>query len=158
MMIDVFDRLLWVYRAVFKQTNAGGGTIRVIFTAQERTLFLFGHFGPNDYAANRNIQGTIKDAGNLVIGQVLPTTAADNQMFSIPKADAAITSGGYGTHFNTPFLLARGESVVLDAVSLIQNEELTIAFKALVTSKQPFVTTTGSGGTVTVTTTYDKVI
>ena len=155
-MTDYFGHLLWAYRAVFKQTNAGGGTIVTNFTMNERTVLLYGGIGPNDYAANRSITGAIKDSGDNRIVPIIKTQSIDNVELPIPTIVAS--PAGTPPDFEKLVIIGTGENLQIFAASLAQNEELTINLRMLIRSWPPTVATTGSTGTVTTTTTYDRVI
>ena len=157
-MTQVFDRLLWSYRAVFKQTDGGGGTILVIMTFKERTVLLYGGIGPNDYAANRTVKGQILDSDDNVLGTILSNAAVDNKGFPFPVSDHSVVAASDGCEFEKQVVLGMGDQLVFTATGIVLNEELTVALRAMVSSARPFVETTGSGGTVTTTVTYDEVI
>lgn len=153
-MTDKMKRLLWVYRCVFTQTNAGGGTVFARFIANETMEILYVTIGKDDYAANRDVTGRLTDGTN-VIGIVMPTTAADDQMLTIP---VAASTADAGQQSEKSIILAQGDELQILTGSLVQTETLTIAIRALVSSVKPTVSVTGSGGTVTQTVTYNTVI
>lgn len=158
-MTDGLEHMMWAYRAVFKQTDVGGGHIIVTITANERMEVLYCLAGPNDYAANRTLTSDIRDSAGNQVGKMTPSLALDNATMASPAfgSGAAITIG-HSNEFNQKFTLGQDDSLRFAALSLVQNEELTIAIRALIDSVKPTIATTGSGGTVTITTTYDRVI
>ena len=153
-----FDYLLWAYRAVFTQTNAGGGTAVVNIIANERMVILYGVLGPDDYAADRILSGTIRDSGDKVVGVIFLPTAIDNESVPFPMDQSGAIVTLQGNQFFNKVVIGKGENLQLKASGLVQNETFTVAVRALIRSWPPTVSTTGSGGTVTTTTTYDKVI
>ena len=156
--MDPFDKMMWAYRAIFKQTDVGGGTIVVNDISFERTVILYGLLGPNDYAANRTVVVYISD-GTDRIGRLLEGIALDNARMPFPSTgEGAAVTADSSNEFDKTVVLGRGDRLFIQATSLVQNEELTVAMRALITKDGPSVTTTGSAGTVTTTTTYNKVI
>lgn len=155
--MDYFDKMLWAYRAVVTQANVAGGSLRLNIAPQERTLFLFGAIGKDDYAADRNVEMYISDGTNT-IGRGMYLTAADNEHFPIfTDAEAAVVANK-GLQLEKQLLLGKGDILSIQAASLVQNETLTVALRALINAIKPTVTTTGSGGTPTIVETYNKVI
>lgn len=158
-MIDAFDKMFWAYRAVFKQTDVGGGAIVVNIIAQERMVILYGLIGPNDYAAVRAIACQVRDTSGNLIGNALKAINMDNARVVFPATgEGAAVVVENVSEFNKHIVLGKGEYLYLFTDALVQNEELTIAVRALIQTSLPSVTTTGSAGTVTITTTYNKVI
>lgn len=157
-MFDDFSHMLWAYRAVFKQTAGGGGSIHVLITANERTVILYGTFGPNDYAANRTVTVRIADDDDNEIGRIFSNVAVDNAPFSFPVDDHSVVAAADGPQLEKRVVLGKGDYLQFIASGLVLNEELTVAIRALIMRTKPTIATTGSGGTVTITTTYDKVI
>lgn len=154
-----WGRMLWAYRAVFTQANVGGGGIAVNVTANERMELIYGLVGQDDYAADRTVTGYIKDSAGNIIGQTLKGIALDNERVAIPASGEGIAlSASTPNEFEKHIILGKGEVLAFTAVTLVQNETFTLALRALITTVKPTITTTGSGGTVTVVTTYDKVI
>ena len=153
-----FDYLMWAYRAVFKQTDGGGGSIVVNFVANERTVFLYGNIGKNDYAANRSIDAFIFDENDDKAGIVLASTSVDNVDTPIFVSASVAITAQTTISSQDRLVLGKGDKLVIRAAALVQNEELTLALRALFKSWPPTITTTGSGGTVTTTLSYDKVI
>lgn len=156
-MNDDFDNLMWAYRAVFTQAGAGGGTVIVLITANERTVILYGTIGPDDYAAGRALSGRVTDGTNI-IGHVSFPDSVDNERILVLTSAAAAHVPNAGLELEKRLVLGKGDVLRIAIASLVQNETLTIALRALFRSWPPTVTTTGSGGTVTVATTYSKVI
>lgn len=158
-MTDLFDKMLWVYRAIFTQTNVGGGIIKILITARERTVFLSGMFGPNDWAADRTIWGQLIDENGTRIADLLFPSPLDNEEVPAWSANAVATLIQKQTmDFNQLIVLGKGEYMLFEISTPIQNEAITMSIRALVDTSKPSITTTGSGGTVTTTVTYDKVI
>ncbi len=157
-MNDDFDYLLWVYRAVFKQTDAGGGAIKVTLTMNERTVILFGRIGQDDYAAGRVVLGLVHDTEGNEIARILSNSTVDNQIFHFPVNDHSAVTTADGPQLEKRLILGTGQKIILNAASLVQNEELTVAVQALIRNWPPTIVTTGSAGVVTTTLTYDKVI
>ena len=156
--MNEFDKLLWVYRAVFKQANAGGGTIQVNIIARERTVLLSGTIGNNDYAANRTESVALRDEDDNQILALMSNGAVDNTQFPFPVSDHSAVASGDGHELQKRVVMGKGEYIIARAFTLDQNEEFTLSVRALVESSKPSVTTTGSAGTVTSVLTYDKVI
>ena len=157
-MNDDFDYLLWAYKATFKQTDVGGGSIAVQITANERIVILFGRIGPNDYAAGRNVKVRISDEDDDVIATIMSVASVDNNTYHFPVADHSVVASSDGPQLEKRVVLGKGDYLDFAATSLAQNEELTVIIRALMRDWPPTVTTTGSGGTVTTTVAYDKVI
>lgn len=156
--MDEFDNLLWAYRAVFKQTDAGGGTVLIRIKANERTVILFGQIGPNDYAAGRTVNVAFNDGTNN-IGILHKTFTLDNQTLPFPKTGEGIAvTANSPTEFGRYVIMAKDDEVRILTSALVQNEEVTVAIRALIRSWPPTISTTGSGGTVTTTVDYDKVV
>lgn len=153
-MTDDFDNVLWAYRAVFTQTNAGGGTVLARFIANERTVIVYGTIGKDDYAADRDITGRLTDGTN-VIGIVMPETPTDNEILHLPVATSTVDAGA---QLEKRLVLGTGDELQIITSALVQTETLTVTIRALIRDWPPTVSIAGSGGTVTVTTTYDKVI
>ena len=157
-MTDEFDNLLWAYRAVFTQTNAGGGNVIAGFTATERTVLLYGMLGQDNYAANRSISVFIYGPSGNKIAIIMFNAAIDNQFFSFPVDDISVAAANDGPQFEKRIVLGKGDRIAVEATSLIQNETVTVTLRALIRDWPPTVATTGSTGTVTTTETYNKVI
>lgn len=156
-MTDLFDRMLWAYHTVLKQTGAGGGHVTLNITARERMLILYGMIGPDDYAAARAVSVLLYDGiGGKLIARVNINDDIDDMHLPFPSTNADPVEKV--NEFSNRILIGKGESLKLTASSLIQNEEMTVTLKALITSTKPSMTTTGSTGTVTNTVVYDKVI
>jgi hypothetical protein len=160
-MTDEFDRLMWAYRAVFTQMGAGGGNVVCLVTAQERTEILYGAIGPDDYAAARAIQAYVADSVLNVLGYLRVSDSIDN--LHVPLITGALTGTVTALRslaLNNKLILGRGESIRIFAASLVQNETMTVAIRALLgpNGAPPLTATTGSTGTVTETVTYDVVI
>ena len=153
-----FDSAMWAYRAVLKRTTAGAGVMILRIIANERTEFLYGMFGANDYAADRTITGYIIDSAGNRIARIMQASALDNEQVPMwaPQETALVTGGGQ--HFNQKILVAKGEALYWDVGTPVQNEEVTFAIRALIKQWPPTVATTGSAGTVTTTVTYNKVV
>lgn len=157
--MDPFDKSMWAYRAVFKQTNAGGGTIKVNVAAKARMVLLYGLIGPNDYAADRTMVGWIEDSARNKIARLLYGSPIDNVTLSFPiYRETTVVAGDGTSDLSQIAIVSEDDVLVVTALTLALNEELTIIMRALIDMQKPNVTTTGSGGTVTTTTTYDKVI
>ena len=157
-MTDDFDSLLWAYRAVFTQANAGGGSVRVNVTANERVLLLYGRTGPDDYAANKVLTVKLFDSDDNEIAMLFSNGVVDNMAFPFPITDISVVVDKDGPQLEKRLLMGKGDYLRFDVGGLVQNETLTVAMRMLIRSWPPTITTTGSGGTVTTATTYDKVI
>ena len=159
-MTDEFDNLLWAYRAVFTQTNAGGGSIRVNIIVNERMVLLFGQLGPDNYAADRVLKASVRDdIGGNSVAILVKGAQIDNETLVFPSSgEGAAVGPNVANEFDKRVVLGKGDVMQIEAASLIQNETFTIAIRALIRSWPPTITIAGSGGTVTTTTTYDKVI
>ena len=156
-MIDPFDKMLWVYRAVFTQT-AGAANVKVTFTFSERAVILYGIVGKDDYAAGRSISAKLLHGG-AVVATVLESIAPDNERVPFPASGegAAIDTDG-ANEFEKVVVVGKDDSLVIEASALATSETLTIQIRVLVGTRKPVVITTGSGGTVTIAVTYDKII
>ena len=157
-MTDEFDRLIWAYRAVFTQTNAGGGNVIVTIACNERTLFLYGTIGTDNYAVDRDVTVWIEDSAGNRIGNLMFTTPTDNVRLPIIFDSVAAVADNATMKLHQRLLQGTDERIKIQASALAQNETLTLAIRALISDWPPTITTTGSGGTVTTTVTYDKVI
>lgn len=157
-MVDDFDRSLWAYRAVFTQANAAGGSIWVNMTMRERTVILYGEIGADDYAADRAVTARIKGPSGNQVGFILNQPAVDNEEFVFPVSNHSALSASDGPQTEKRLVLGKGEIITFIAAALVQNETLTINIRALISAWPPAITTTGSGGTITTVTTYNKVI
>lgn len=159
-MTDLMDHMLWAYQGVVKQTAAGGGTVRLVFVANERTVILYGCVGPDDYNAARAVSGRLLDADGDQIGYVLSSNSIDNVV--IPMLGDYRNGDTPNTYDelrpSNLLIMGAGDVLRFQATSLIQNEELTLTIRALCDSKPPTVATTGSAGTVTLTENYNKVM
>lgn len=156
-MTNDFDGLYWTYRALFTQTNAGGGVIKILITVNERTLFTFGSFLAADYAGDRTLTGYLKHATHT-IGRVLFSTGVDNEQVPMwAEGDTAVDSGQVND-YTQRILLGKGDFLYYELATPVQDEAITMNVHALIRSWPPTVATTGSGGTVTTTVAYDKVI
>lgn len=154
-----FDYLLWAYRAVFTQTNAGGGNVRINISANERMVLLYGVIGPDNYDAARAVQVSMNDSAGNNIAFLTESISIDNAKLVFPlSGEGAAISANSANEFNKTIVIGKSDVVRVSAVGLIQNETVTVQIRALFRNWPPTVTTTGSGGTVTTTTTYDKVI
>lgn len=157
MMNEGFEGLMWAYRATFKQENVAGGSIVVRITPRERMMLLYGRIGANDYAAGRTVNVWLRDSADNYLAQIMDSTSVDNISIPFPVDTVTVVDGQAGQFYNR-MIMVPSDYIYITATSLVQNEELTLAIRAIVEATKPFVETTGSGGTVTVTTTYDKVM
>lgn len=152
-------KMTWAYRAVFKQTAGGGGAVLVTVTAVEQMTVLYARVGPNDYAATRTLSSFIKDSAGNQVGVPVSSQSRDNQSTAIPAVGTGSgVTANWANEFNSRIELAQSDSITFQSATLVTNEEMTIVIRALIKTTKPTVETTGSGGTVTTTTTYDKVI
>lgn len=160
MMNDDLRRLMWVYRAVFTQTNAGGGNIRANVTARERTLLLYGRTGPDDYAANKIVTVKLFDVNDDEIAMLMSNGTVDNQAFPFPISDISVVADKDGPQLEKRLLMAVGDYLRFDVGGLNQNNTFTIAIRALLgdNGAPPTITTTGSTGTVTTGETDNRVV
>ena len=150
---------MWAYRAVFTQTDVGGGSILAKITANERMVILYGLIGQDDYAANRTLAASILDSAGNIIGNPCENTEMDNSRLAIPgSGEGAAFTVENANEFDKRIVMGAGETLAIQMTNVVQNETMTVAIRALIRSWPPTVTTTGSGGTVTTTVTYDKVI
>ena len=156
--MDLFDNMIWAYRAVFKQTDVGGGSILANFTMNERTVILYGIIGLNDYAADRVIDVSVKDSAGNFITRVMYPSPIDNELVPLIHSSSAVVIINTTGEFHIKLLIGKGEVLTVRVLALAQNEELTVNLRALVSSVFPSISTTGSDGTVTITETYNKVI
>lgn len=156
--MDEFDYSLWAGRFIVTQVAGGGGTVRLQFIANERMVVLFGTIGQDDYAANRTITVWLGDGTNI-IGKVMEPLALDNVRIPFPVTGegAAITANA-ANEFGRVVVLGKGDVMYVTAADLANTETLTVVIRALIREWPPTVNTTGSSGTVTLTTTYNKVI
>lgn len=157
-MNDDFDYLLWTYRAVFTQTDVGGGNIVANFVANERMVILYGTIGKDDYAADRDLESFVLSASGNIIARTLFLSPIDNVTLPLMFTSSAAVADDTTQELNKRLVLGKGEALRVRAQTPVQNETMTIAINALIRSWPPTVTTTGSGGTVTTTETYNKVI
>lgn len=155
--MDPFDGVMYAYRAVFKQTDVGGGKIKCRITARERTVILYGSIGPDDYAADRTIGGWLFDGTNSY-ARILFELPIDNASMSFPLTKESSPADKAPIDFANILILGRGDSIVLSCSTPVQNEEMTVVFRCLVHTWPPLVASTGSAGTVTITVDYSKVI
>lgn len=157
-MTDKFDSLLWAYKATFTQTAGGGGAIRVIVTAQERTEILYGRVAADNYAAGRALTVQVYD-GASTVAIVLESIDIDANNVGFPATgDGAAVATGNVNEFEKSIILGKGDTLQFDLASIADGKTMLLVIRALVSMAVPVVTTTGSGGTVTTTVTYDKVI
>lgn len=157
-MLDDFRGMLWSYRAVFKQTAGGGGNIVVNITANQRMVLLYAGIGQNAYAAGRTIVARVRDDSGVDMAIIFSSAAVDGALHNFPDSDHSIAAASDGPYFEKRIVLGKGDFIFIQATGLVLNEELTLHMRALITSVLPTITTTGSTGTVTTTTTHSKVI
>jgi len=152
---------LWQYHAVFTQTNAGGGNVIANFTipAGSRLELLSVVIGTDDYAAGRTVKMYIKDVSDRHI--VMPLTYAgvsiDNVFLFWPHLGEAVAADKVTT-LRQKYLLGPDEYLYFLATALVQNETFSIGIRGLITGVKPTITTTGSTGTVSTTTTHNRVV
>lgn len=152
-----FSNMMWAYRTTVKQTDVGGGTVALLVEANERTVILYGVTGPNDYAANRTVDVRLEDGTDL-LNILMSNAAVDNVRFYFPTGDHSTVTNDDGIEFHKRIVLGSGDQIRARAITLAQNEELTITIRGLIGTKIPTITTAGSAGTVTLTEVYNKVI
>lgn len=151
------DYPMWAYRAVFKQTDAGGGNIVVIINPTGRFRLLYGTIGPDDYAAARTISSYIDDGSDHLVARLIESGTSINNV-TIPLISDASLSGGEANQIQKTVEMSGIDLLKISANSLAQNEELTISIRALIERGIPTIDISDSGGTVTITETYNKVI
>ncbi len=158
-MGDFTKRIIWAYRAVFTQAGAGGGAINVNIIPNGRMTVLYGMVGPDDYAADRTISIVLEDSTDNMLARMIFSSPIDNERIPI-LATRAIATAVADQSFepNQHVLIGDTDRMNIKATTPIQNETLTIILRALIDLSKPTVNTAGSGGTVTTTVTYDKVI
>lgn len=157
-MTDFFDKMLWAYRAQFTQTDVGGGIVNVRITANERTVILYGTVGSDQYAADRTLEIFVQDPNGSRIAQLLFPSPMDNERIPLIRDEAAAITDADPVQLDKILVLGKTDRLIINMATLVQNEIVTVAIRALIRSWPPTVVTTGSTGTVTTTTTYDKVI
>lgn len=158
-MVDEMEHPLWSYHAVFKQTAGGGGTVQAIVTATTRTVILFGQTGPDNYAAGKQIYVRHYDEDDEKLATLMNQTGQDNTELVFPWSDHSVQADKDGPQLNMRVVMGKGDYLLIAALSLVQNEELTVAIRALLDGMSPpLVTSTGSGGTVTITVDTNAVI
>lgn len=150
----------WNFRGVMTQQAAGGGSLVYHITIGAGTELIIQsiQLGADDYAAGRTANISILSSAVAVIAS-LQTASVDNQTLGIPADRVASTAGAVLN--STPQLtrLVGGDDQLIRvrADALAQNETLTVAIRARIRGIKPTVATTGSGGTPSLATTYDKV-
>jgi len=157
-MTDDFENLVWAYRAVFTQTG-GSGVIKVTFTFTERTVLLYGSCGLDDYAADRTLRVFLQDSAGNHLGHLIYLSELDNEVVPLILGGTTATVAT-GTSIDTSqrVICGSGDTLIITMSTPVTSETMTIILRGLVEAYPPTVITTGSGGTVTTTTTYNKVI
>lgn len=157
-MTDLMDHMMWAYRGVLTQAGAGGGQIRLNFMSRDRVVFLYGMIGPDDYAADRNLEVWTTDNAGNIIARHIQVTPVDNEKVQMFKKGATVAAADEGFELEQLFVLGSGDILHIQVATPIQNETMTVAVRALIDAYIPIITTTDSVGTVTIAETYSKVI
>jgi len=155
----LIDRGVFRIRQIYTQDNAGGGSIILrVGAGVGSTVWMYNlSVGPDDYAAVRTLTVSINNGDNGRIVDLFPATAVDNRRLNFPAPGpeaAAFDSVGTSEYIR----ITGNATLQIFAATLVQNETLTFAFEAIVRGDTPGVTSTASGGTVTLTTSQDNVI
>ena len=157
-MSERFSNMMWAYKATFKQTDVGGGDIRVNITITDRSVLEYGMIGKDDNAGALAHHVYIVDSDGDRVGYVLYPTSIDNVWVPILHTKVSATVANEPIEGQNRIVLGAGDVLVLYQQTSVQNDELTINLRMLIGARRPAVTTTGSGGTVTTTLGYNKVI
>ena len=150
----------WAYRAVFKESGAGGGTITVDVTpgAGNEMLIMSIHMGADNYGANRTVTVRLEDSANNRIQDIFSSGTIDNTHTNLPLIGSDSTLGDWSKLGGQGFIVSGTDSLTFIAASLAQNEELTIAIRARLKGKMPAITAASTGTIGTTVTTYSKVL
>lgn len=147
--------MTWAYRAVFTQTNAGGGNVNARFIFSEKAIIKYITIGPDNYGADRSIQVRLTD-GSTFTGILMPVTTTDNETLTAPVNTSVEDAG---QQLEKEILIAGSlYEIQVFGASLALNETMTVVISGLIKTTKPIVSITGSSGTVTITTTYNKVV
>jgi len=151
------DWFIWQMRAVYTQTDVGGGTVvaKMAPLGGEVMELVSLAIGPDNYEAGRNLDIYIEDsAGNNILSVVGGVISIDNVKVNVPGLPAVLAGGNKP---NIKDLLIAGEDkLVVSVASLAQNETVTIAIRAKIYGRtRPVTDKSDSGGTVTETKNYN---
>jgi len=150
---------IWAYRAVFTQTNVGGGNVVVDISPGLGSEFLLLSLltGLDDYAADRTLSFDHLDTGNNRVGRFTTLATVDNEYYLWPHSIPAASTTNYAVSYIAWF--AGTDKLAITAEALAQNETLTITIRARLKGRIPGIVSTRSTGTVGAPTeTYNAVL
>lgn len=151
---------MWAYHAVFTQSNAGGGNVLIQITpgAGTEVILQSVQIGPDDYAADRTGAIQLMDSEGTPnrVARLIPLAAIDNEVMMWPSINATADF----THLwpGQQIIMTGADQLRIYLNAFAQNETITVAIRARLRGQIPVITTTGSGGTVGVATTYSVVL
>ena len=159
---DVFTWMngkIWAYRAVFTQTDANGGTIKVNISFPDRGNEFYVQnllIGRDTYAADRNIVAQILDTNGDPVAKLINQTVSAKYLH-YPWDETTVADGVLG-RLQFP-IVSHPDYLSVSAVGLAQNETLTLLLRLrlLHGSAVPRIDYSGSGGVVTVVENYNRV-
>ena len=149
----------WLYKTVVTQPNAGATTcgIDISFNMGSRYKIMQPTFGPDDYAADRDIDVETIDEDGKVVSRLSRKAAVDNlsvfagQRVMADDSDASFNAIG----LNSQQIWTEPDQLRFSAALLAQNETLTCIVRINYAGKKPTVVTHGANATMVVG--YDKV-
>ena len=149
--------MMWAYKATAKQTNVGGGQLTISVKFNERFQLFTGLIGPDAYAAGRVCRVEVYDIlGNIT--QSVASKTLDNQRLPFPWADVSTAAISDGVETQRYDVYGAGDELRINVAATVQNEELTITLRGLISTTKPTVEVDLSAGTPTLTVAYNKVI
>lgn len=149
---------IWQFRGIVTQTAGGGGTLTMEIGFEDigsKFQLQWLQYGPDDYAAGRNISIAVSDVGNVVHYSMFPATSLDNAVLVWPFRDGQTANVLLGKP--DPIWIAGDDKIQIFATSLVQNETMTINCRAIIYGSVPTVDISRSAGTAALATTYNKV-
>ena len=151
--------IFYTAKMVFTQSNASGGNIIADIAAREGSFIelLNMSVGNDNYASVRRIIVQTTFSGSRFLG-LRDDNAVDNYHVYVPSAFQEFTQLDPAV-LNRPIVLTANHVLTVEALSLAQNETLTVLLHmAIWGSEKPRVDVSGSNGTVaspSVTEAYD---
>lgn len=157
------DLVPFMARWVLTQTDAGGGLLRADIIPQEGNYLEINHLGIglDNYGANRSITANLWK-GSALIAYLMSEAAIDNKLIRLlPSRHVSTAVVDTETAIGAaimPMPLMRGHTLIISTDALVQNETLTITLEGRCKKVLPTPTITNSGGTPSISETYNRTV
>ena len=143
-----------------KQTAASGGNISFnIETASgTRLLLYFIHVQLSSTSADRRIDITIKNSSNTTVSYLsLDTSFGSTAWMTLPSQGSPATNA-YNVNNLQPIPVNNGDKLNITlSSSVAQNENMKIYVRGYIKGKIPSMTSTGCGGTISISNTIQQI-